>query len=116
MLRKGFGVSIGNFNFPNQLLTESTITYGVALSVKQHLALKNSRKAPISVYYFNFRGRFSQSYAYTYTSADFGVCHSDELLYLFRNSAMVGDYQNGTPELIMAKGLVDYFVKLAHDG
>ncbi|XP_065075943.1 juvenile hormone esterase-like [Ochlerotatus camptorhynchus] len=105
-----------NYMNLQDLLTESTITYGVALSVKQHLALKNSRKAPISVYYFNFRGRFSQSYVYTYTSADFGVCHSDELLYLFRNSAMVGDYQNGTPELIMAKGLVDYFVKLAYDG
>ncbi|KXJ81528.1 hypothetical protein RP20_CCG019365 [Aedes albopictus] len=98
------------------LLTESTITYGIAMSVKQHQALKNAKKAPISVYYFNFHGRYSNSYAYTYTGTDFGVCHSDELLYLFRNSALVPDYQAGSPELIMAKGLVDYFVKLAYDG
>lgn len=86
------------------------------MSVKQHQALKNAKKAPISVYYFNFHGRYSNSYAYTYTGTDFGVCHSDELLYLFRNSALVPDYQAGSPELIMAKGLVDYFVKLAYDG
>ncbi|XP_021695433.1 venom carboxylesterase-6 [Aedes aegypti] len=97
------------------LTTESTVIYGIIKSVKLHQA-KSSKKAPISVYYFNFRGRYSQSYVYSYTRADFGVCHSDELLYLFRNTALAPDYPAGSPELVMAKELVDYYVKLVYNG
>lgn len=99
-----------------QLLTESTITYPTARSVKQQLALKKTNKSPIGVYYFNFKGRYSQSYSYSYTANDFGVCHSDELLYLFRNTAVGADFPSGSPEAIMARSFVEYFVKIAYEG
>ncbi|XP_058831532.1 juvenile hormone esterase-like [Topomyia yanbarensis] len=104
-----------NFFRLQNLVTESAIIYPLALSVKQHVAKKNPRKAPVNVYYFNFKGRFSHSYLYSYTREDFGVCHSDELLYLFRNSAVATDFPNGSPEWIMAKGFVDYISKTAHE-
>ncbi|KAL9700038.1 hypothetical protein quinque_003479 [Culex quinquefasciatus] len=103
-----------NFLNLQELLTESTITYSTTQSVKQHLALEAPHKAPIGVYYFNYKGRASHSYSYTYTTADFGVVHSDELLYLFRNTAIGADFPVGSPEWIVSKGFVDYFVKIAY--
>lgn len=82
--------------------------------MKQHLALEVPHKAPIGVYYFNYKGRASHSYSYTYTTANFGVVHSDELLYLFRNTAIGADFPVGSPEWIVSKGFVDYFVKIAY--
>ncbi|XP_039449690.1 juvenile hormone esterase-like [Culex pipiens pallens] len=109
-------LTANNFLHLQDLLTESTITYPTARSVKQHLALKKNNKSPIGVYYFNFKGRYSQSYSYSYTTNDFGVCHSDELLYLFRNTAVGADFPSGSPEAIMAKSFVEYFVKIAYEG
>ncbi|XP_055533357.1 juvenile hormone esterase-like [Wyeomyia smithii] len=105
-----------NFLNLQDLLTESTMIYPITLSVKQHTAQKSSKRAPVGVYYFNFKGHFSQSYLYTYTREDFGVCHSDELLYLFRNTAFAPDFPSGSPEYVMAKGFVDYIVKTAYEG
>ncbi|XP_058466089.1 juvenile hormone esterase-like [Malaya genurostris] len=105
-----------NFLRLQDLMTESAIIYPIALGVKQHLSQRNSQRAPVSVYYFNFKGQFSYSYLYTYTREDFGVCHSDELLYLFRNTDVAVDFPTGSPEWIMAKGFVDYISKTAREG
>ncbi|XP_053687331.1 uncharacterized protein LOC128736857 [Sabethes cyaneus] len=105
-----------NFLNIQNLLTESTMHYPIILGVKQHTALKSSKRAPVGVYYFNFKGRHSNSYLYTYTREDFGVCHADELLYLFRNTALAPDFATGSPEYVMAKAFVDYIVKTAYEG
>lgn len=96
------------------MVTEGVFYHSIIKTIKQSVALK-SRTSPLSVYYFNFTGPYSQSYLDTYTYGDFGIVHADELLYLFRSSGGVPDYQVGSPAWHMAKILVDYYVDIAYN-
>ncbi|EDS38142.1 gut esterase 1 [Culex quinquefasciatus] len=104
-------------NLPNlqKMVTEGVFYHSIIKTIKQSVALK-SRTSPLSVFYFNFTGPYSQSYLDTYTYGDFGIVHADELLYLFRSSGGVPDYQVGSPVWYMAKILVDYYVDIAYNG
>ncbi|KXJ84527.1 hypothetical protein RP20_CCG027140 [Aedes albopictus] len=100
-----------------EMLSEGYISYAIVLSIKQYLHYQTTTpKAPLSLYYFNFKGRYSRSHYYTQTYADFGVCHADDLNFLFRPSAIIPDYGPETPSWYMAKALVDYFVQFATNG
>lgn len=99
-----------------QLLSEGIIIHGIVLSVKQIISSKNSQKAPLSVYFFNFKGPYSRSYYNSYTYGDFGVCHADDLMYIFRASDFFPDFEPQSPAWHMAKVFVDYFVTIAYNG
>ncbi|EDS32205.1 gut esterase 1 [Culex quinquefasciatus] len=100
----------------NNLLSEGIIIHGIVLSVKQIISSKNSQKAPLSVYFFNFKGPYSRSYYNSYTYGDFGVCHADDLMYIFRASDFFPDFEPQSPAWHMAKVFVDYFVTIAYNG
>ncbi|XP_052564455.1 juvenile hormone esterase-like [Culex pipiens pallens] len=104
--------NVGNLE---TMLSEGQIIHGVVLGAKQILAV-NNRTAPLSVYYFNFRGPYSQSYYNSYTQGDFGVSHADELLYLFRASELFPDFKVGSPAWYTAKLFVEYLVYIAYNG
>lgn len=97
------------------MVTEGVFYHSILKTIKQSVALK-SRTSPLSVFYFNFTGPYSQSYLDTNTFGDFGIVHADELLYLFRGSREVPDFQVGSPAWYMAKIIVDYYVDIAYNG
>ncbi|XP_039444031.1 juvenile hormone esterase-like [Culex pipiens pallens] len=98
------------------MVSEGLFYHGIVLTVKQVLALKDQNAPPLSVYYFNFKGPYSQSYYDTYTFGDFGIGHADELLYLFKASGLFADFEPQSPAWYMAKAFVDYFVEIAYNG
>lgn len=48
-----------------------------------NIAHLQSLSSPVFYYYFNYKGSISFSHIFGSTKEDFGVCHCDELLYLF---------------------------------
>lgn len=80
------------------------------------MALDNPSKAPIDVRYFNFSGRYSHSKYFAKNDGNFGVCHSDDLIYLFRAGELFPDFELDSEEYAMAEKLVEDYVHFAYDG
>ncbi|KAF5307860.1 hypothetical protein FQR65_LT06592 [Abscondita terminalis] len=96
-----FGKKIKKYYFKDYTINESTkkeltnlytdAWFLEGLQLSNELLTKHSKK-PVYNYLFGYRG--SESYITTLTSKKNGVCHKDELLYLFRNNI---DFPNYTP-------------------
>lgn len=98
------------------IMSEAFIIFPIAQGVQQHVALENPSKAPIDVRYFNFTGRYSHSKYFAKDDGNFGVCHSDDLLYLFRAGELFPDFETDSEEYAMAEKLVEDYVRFAYDG
>ncbi|XP_019538712.2 juvenile hormone esterase-like [Aedes albopictus] len=98
------------------ILSEAFITFPIAQGVQQHLALDNPSKAPIDVRYFNFSGRYSHSKYFAKNDGNFGVCHSDDLIYLFRAGELFPDFELDSDEYAMAEKLVEDYIHFGYDG
>lgn len=80
------------------------------------MALEKPNKSPIDVRIFSFAGRYSHSRYFSKTDEKFGVCHSDDLIYLFRAMDLFPDFELSSHEYSMAEKLVDEYVRFAYDG
>lgn len=98
------------------IMSEAFITFPIAQGVQQHIALENPSKARIDVRYFNFAGRYSHSKYFAKDDGNFGVCHSDDLIYLFRAAGLFPDFELDSAEYAMAEKLVEDYVRFAYDG
>ncbi|XP_055533358.1 juvenile hormone esterase-like [Wyeomyia smithii] len=105
-----------NFKQLQDLFSEAFITFPITLSVKQHISKGTEKRTPFDIYYFSFKGNHSYSKYFAQTDLDFGVCHSDDLSYLYRAKALFKDFKPNSPELAMATKLVDYYVQFAYNG
>ncbi|PSN39205.1 Venom carboxylesterase-6 [Blattella germanica] len=77
---------------------------------------KNSNSAPIYYYYFTYRGHHSFSELFGDPTRDFGVCHADELIYLFPSQRVFANYTPSKEEEEMADVLISMWTNFAHTG
>ncbi|XP_058466088.1 juvenile hormone esterase-like [Malaya genurostris] len=108
-------ITDANLNNLQQAFSEAYITYAIAMSVKQY-ANHETTKNPLDLYYFNFKGNHSHSKFATNSGSDYGVCHSDDLSYLFRSKDLFDDFEPNSPEAAMSEKLVEYYTQFAYDG
>ncbi|XP_053687329.1 juvenile hormone esterase-like [Sabethes cyaneus] len=98
------------------MYTEAGFAYPIQSSVKEHVKFANIKKAPVSVYKFSFKGRYSYSFIYTFTHQDYGVVHCDDLIYLFRAPLLFPDFPPDSKEARMSNSLVNFFIDFAING
>ncbi|XP_055637017.1 juvenile hormone esterase-like [Toxorhynchites rutilus septentrionalis] len=114
------GVPINSTNADglSKMITESAFVYPMMNSVQQHLANGYNDRAPVALYYFNFKGRYSYAVLYTGKppTKDYGVCHGDDLLYLFAQPVIFPDFSRDSPEAEMSRDLVHMFTRFAIKG
>ncbi|XP_055603763.1 juvenile hormone esterase-like [Uranotaenia lowii] len=92
--------------------SESMFLYPLAEAIDQ----SDDGHIPTSLYYFAFQSNHSYSKFYTNSDDNYGVCHCDELAYLFRAKDLFTDYEPRSPEAAMADLFVNYIVRFAYDG
>ncbi|XP_058832047.1 juvenile hormone esterase-like [Topomyia yanbarensis] len=98
------------------LYTEAGFAYPIQSAVKQHVTFADTKQAPVSIYKFSFKGRYSYSFYYTFTHQDYGVVHCDDLIYLFRAPALFQDFPRKSKEARMSHNLVEFFIDFAING
>ncbi|XP_058461354.1 juvenile hormone esterase-like [Malaya genurostris] len=98
------------------LYTEGSFLYPIQSAVKQYVTVADTKKAPVSIYKFNFKGRYSYSFYYTFTHQDYGVVHCDDLIYIFRSPALFQDFPRKSKEALMSHNLVQFFIDFAING
>ncbi|XP_035794845.1 venom carboxylesterase-6-like [Anopheles albimanus] len=99
------------------LYTEAAFLYPIQLGVKQFTTQTNTNVAPVSVYRFAYKGRYSYSSLFSGgDTGDYGVVHCDDLIYLFRSPAIFPDFPPDSPELKMVDLFVNFFIDFAING
>ncbi|KAF2892971.1 hypothetical protein ILUMI_13205 [Ignelater luminosus] len=95
---------IKSYYFENQTLTNSsfsraaltdifTDTYFLSGAYDAVLMHFNHTRQPVYYYAFGYRGAISHSELFGKTTYNFGVCHADELLYLFDPKSLFPNYE-----------------------
>ncbi|XP_055597278.1 juvenile hormone esterase-like [Uranotaenia lowii] len=102
----------------SKLVSESAFLYPMIRSVRQHVDNGFLSDAPVTVFYFNFRGRYHMAplFAGALPFKDYGICHGEELPYLFRMSEAFPDADLDSPEMAMSRELINVFVGFAYEG
>ncbi|XP_055614176.1 juvenile hormone esterase-like [Uranotaenia lowii] len=115
---EGKPIDITTANGLTKMISESAFLYPMILSVLQHQKNANLQTAPVSMYHFNFRGRFSVAPFYTGLppTVDYGIVHADELPYLFRIPANLPDFPPDSSEAAMSREVVNHWVQFALNG
>ncbi|XP_069688902.1 esterase E4-like [Periplaneta americana] len=67
------------------MYTDSYFLYPLNLSVNLHVAAGNKN---VYMYYFNYAGSFNHSMVCGKTVHNYGMCHGDDMLYLFPGNSM----------------------------
>ncbi|XP_058451788.1 juvenile hormone esterase-like isoform X2 [Malaya genurostris] len=113
---EGNPLNVNNSEGASRMATDAAILYPMIKGIRQHL--RNRKEEPVSLYYFNFKGRYSYSSLYTglTSNKDYGICHSDDLIYLFRQRLVFPDFPPNSPEAEMSRRLIENFIRFAYDG
>ncbi|XP_055607197.1 juvenile hormone esterase-like [Uranotaenia lowii] len=99
------------------MITEAAFMYPLIKTIKQHQLKGSHLLAPITVSFFNYRGKYSYGNVYSgIAAADYGVCHQDELIYLFRSPFFFPDYQRNSPDWQMGQKLMAFYLDFIYNG
>ncbi|KAF2879713.1 hypothetical protein ILUMI_26463 [Ignelater luminosus] len=118
---------IKSYYFKNQTLTNSSFSKdaltkiftdqyflsGVNEAVQLHI---NFTKQPVYYYTFGYRGAISYSELYGDSSYNYGVCHTDELLYLFDPKGLFPNYEPTSTDRNITEILTTLWINFATTG
>uniref|UniRef100_A0A182QV29 carboxylesterase n=1 Tax=Anopheles farauti TaxID=69004 RepID=A0A182QV29_9DIPT len=99
-----------------KMMSDGLIIYPTVRSLLAYTASNSSACRRTTLYSFEFTGRNSYSKFYTSTDGDYGVCHSDDLPYLFRITDLFEDFALDSPEHEMSTVWTDFLVDFATAG
>ncbi|KXJ71949.1 hypothetical protein RP20_CCG019301 [Aedes albopictus] len=100
-----------------EVMSEVGFKYPMMESILQHLINDPQSESPVSLYYLNFKGRYSCSTMLPiFTGPDSGACHAEELMYLFRQPIQYLDFPKDSPEAAMSRLLVNEWINFATKG
>nr|XP_013118729.1 unnamed protein product [Stomoxys calcitrans] len=70
---------------------------------------------PLHLYVFNYTGPYTYASVFSgnMSNLDYGVVHSDELMYLFRMPAIFPDFSKNSTDAKLSQTLVRHFVNFA---
>ncbi|XP_053666505.1 juvenile hormone esterase-like [Anopheles marshallii] len=99
-----------------KMMSDALIKYPI---IKTLLAYTNSNETSCretTLYSFEFVGRHSFSSYYIQSNASHGVCHEDDVQYLFRMIGLFPDFPPESPEAEMSTVWTEFLVNFAVDG
>ncbi|XP_052133458.1 venom carboxylesterase-6-like [Frankliniella occidentalis] len=96
------------------MATDAVFLYPTMQVIKQH---KKHTKAPVYFYEFAHLSQSHRSFIVTFgaPSADYGVCHSDELQYLFPMTEVLPG-ELATDDVFVSRKFIEYIVRFARTG
>jgi len=100
------------------MYTDSFFLWATDEAVRIQLSrnMQERSNASIYYYYFAYRGHHSFSELFGDPTRDFGVCHADELIYLFPSGRVFGNFTATLEEELMADCLIRMWTNFAHTG
>ncbi|KFB48524.1 AGAP005837-PA-like protein [Anopheles sinensis] len=99
-----------------EMLSDALIKYPSVKTLLEFLNYPGEGCRETTLYSFEFVGRHSFSTVYVPSDDDYGVCHQDELLYLFRMFDLFPDFPKESPENEIATVWTEFFVNFADQG
>lgn len=76
----------------------------------------DTKKNPVYLYKFSYKGSLSYSSLYTGTKDDFGVGHLDDLIYLFRTPVLFPEFKKNSESANLIRSMTELFVSFAMNG
>uniref|UniRef100_A0A182INH9 Carboxylic ester hydrolase n=1 Tax=Anopheles atroparvus TaxID=41427 RepID=A0A182INH9_ANOAO len=99
-----------------RMLSDALIKYPTVQTLLEYIGSPGASCRETTLYSFEFTGRHSFSSIYVPSNASHGVCHQDELMYLFRMVDLFPDFPEESPEAEMATKWTEFFVNFAVEG
>ncbi|XP_058121867.1 LOW QUALITY PROTEIN: juvenile hormone esterase-like [Anopheles ziemanni] len=85
-----------------EMVSDALIKYPTLKTLQEYLSHPAETCRETTLYSFEFVGRHSFSSIYVPSDDKYGVCHQDELLYLFRMPDLFPDFPSESPETEIA--------------
>ncbi|XP_055614178.1 juvenile hormone esterase-like [Uranotaenia lowii] len=100
------------------MVSEAQFHCGLMESIRIFRQKSDLSRTPMSVYFFNFLGRYSISSLYCGgpMPPSYGVVNSDELIYLFRMPIYFPDFPPDSAEAEMSREIVRKWIEFAYTG
>ncbi|XP_047111972.1 juvenile hormone esterase [Schistocerca piceifrons] len=108
-----FYMSSGGFSF--NALT-NVFTDGLFVWNTDEAVRLSKDSAPVYYYFFNYRGVFSFSKVFAHWNATTGVCHADELLYLFPMEKLFPSGKRSEEDMQLIHTLTELWANFASTG
>uniref|UniRef100_A0A8W7Q476 Carboxylic ester hydrolase n=1 Tax=Anopheles coluzzii TaxID=1518534 RepID=A0A8W7Q476_ANOCL len=99
-----------------KMMSDAFIKYPTIKTLLQYANSNQTSCRDTTLYSFEFEGRHSFSSLYIQSNASHGVCHQDELLYLFRMIDLFPDFPPDSPETEMCNAWTEFLVNFASNG
>ncbi|XP_049300078.1 uncharacterized protein LOC125772418 [Anopheles funestus] len=99
-----------------EMMSDALIKYPTIKTLQEYTNSNDTSCRETTLYSFEFNGRHSFSSLYIQSNASRGVCHQDELLYLFRMIDLFPDFPPDSPESEMCNVWTEYLVNFAVEG
>lgn len=99
-----------------KMLSDALIKYPTVKTLLEYTNSNGTDCRETTLYSFEFVGRHSFSSLYTQSNASHGVCHQDELPYLFRMIDLFPDFPPDSPETEMSTVWTNFLVNFAVEG
>ncbi|PSN42538.1 hypothetical protein C0J52_03840 [Blattella germanica] len=96
-----------------ELFTDAWFLHGADQAVRLHSEMGS---APIYYYYFTYRGSRSLSTVFGDSTRDYGVCHADELLYLFDSDKLFPNSRPTKEDEFVTELMTTLWANFAHNG
>lgn len=98
------------------MFTHRAFYHPLYKTVEAYLQYADTKYNPVYLYRFAYRGPASYSLVYTGTTDNFGVGHLDDLIYMFRTSAIFPEFPKNSPYADLIKDLIETYVNFAKIG
>ncbi|XP_001237725.3 juvenile hormone esterase [Anopheles gambiae] len=96
-----------------KMMSDAFIKYPTIKTLLQYANSNQTSCRDTTLYSFEFEGRHSFSSLYIQSNASHGVCHQDELLYLYRMIDLFPDFPPDSPETEMCNAWTEFLVNFA---
>lgn len=97
-----------------QMMSDRLFGAGLVQSAIMHAAVADKTVAPVFLYRFNYRGKFSVSELFSHSETDFGVCHGDDIGYILTSELFHMDQTEQDRE--MTNRMANLWLKFAENG
>ncbi|XP_075234816.1 venom carboxylesterase-6-like [Lycorma delicatula] len=97
-----------------QLVGDRIFGSGIVQSALMQAAVSDEEKAPVYLYRFGYRGKYSASQAFSHTETDFGVCHADDSGYILNSEILKMDQTQNDRD--MSKRMINIWLSFVKTG
>lgn len=98
------------------MFTDRAFHHPLYKSIESYLQYADTKYNPVYHYRFSYKGPISYSAVFTSTTADYGVGHLDDLIYMFRTPAIFPEFPKKSQYAALITDLINTLVNFAKTG